>query len=105
MEPKIERSVTFDKLGPYQQPILAAVCKGLPGSAPDYAPMPNGNIALVVTWPGFEGRDDAERERLVSDTIVAAVRISPSDYISSIHCWTPREAEEIKAGESALERG
>ena len=87
----------FDKLGDYQQPMLDALSRALPGAAADYAPLPNGGILLLVTWPGFEGRDESARENLVRDSIMASLKIDSFKYISGIKCWTPSEADEIKA--------
>jgi hypothetical protein len=90
----------FDVLGTFQLPILDAIAKALPGADARYAPMPFGKVVLVVTYPGFENRDESQRKRLVRDSIIASLRINPSEYLSGIHCWTPTEESAIKnAGE------
>jgi hypothetical protein len=93
---------TFSKLGKYQELILDAISKALPGAAPDYAALPNGNVALIVIFTGFENRSEADREQLVRNSIIGSLQINPDDYISGFKCWTPREEAEIKkAGESS----
>lgn len=102
---RFERSVKVDKLGKMQQPILDAVSRALPGAAPAYAVLPFGNVALIVIWPGFENRDEPARENLVRDALLASLRINVSDYISGIHCWTPREADDIEnAGDGSMQQ-
>jgi hypothetical protein len=83
----------------YQQPILDAINKALPGAAAVYAPMPSGKVLLVVVYAGFETRNESEREELVRNSIIASLQINPQDYIAGFHCWTPREEREIKKAE------
>jgi hypothetical protein len=35
----------------------------------------------------------------VRDSIIASLRINPSEYPSGIHCWTPNEEAHIKKAE------
>jgi hypothetical protein len=94
-------SAKYAVLKQFQQPILDAVSKALPGAHAGYAPMPDGKVLLVVVYAGFETRSESEREQLVRDFIMAHVKINSQDYIAGIRCWTPREEREIKkAGES-----
>lgn len=93
---KFSSSQKYDILGRYQQQILDAISKALPGAAADYAPVPFGKVALIVTWPEFGSRDESARKTLVETAILASLRINPDDYLAGIHCWTPREAELIK---------
>jgi hypothetical protein len=86
---KFEKTARYDALGRYQQPILDAVSKSLPGAASHYAPLPQGKPALVVVWPGFENRNDGDRKRLVQDSILAALLMGLTDYVAGIHCFTP----------------
>ncbi len=88
---KFEATAKYDALGPYQQQILDAVSKSLPGAASHYAPLPQGKPALVVVWPGFENRDDGDRKRLVQDSILASLHIGLTDFVAGIHCFTPKE--------------
>lgn len=94
----------FGVLGKYQQPILDAISTALPGAAARYAPMPFGKVLLVVTYPGFENSDESVREHLVRNSIIASLRINPSEYLCGIHCWTPsEEAQANKSAEAAME--
>jgi hypothetical protein len=98
-------SAKYAVLGEYQQPILDAISKALPGAKAGYAPMPNGKVLLVVVYAGFETRNGSEREQLVRDFIIANLKINPQDCIAGIYCWTPREEREIKeAGEGSSEQ-
>jgi hypothetical protein len=95
-------SAKYDILGRYQQKILDAVSKALPGAAAAYAPLPFGKVALVVVFKDFENRSEADREQLVRNSIIGSLKINPDEYISGFRCWTPREESEIKkAGESS----
>lgn len=69
------------------------VSKALPGTAAHYAPHASGKPALVVVSPLFENRDKTEREGLVWNSLIAAVRVSPSQYLAEIQCFTPAEFE------------
>lgn len=94
-------NIKFKSLGALQQPILHSVTRGLPGTAAHYLPRPVDKAvlaALVVISPLFENRGKLERERLVRDSIIAALRVTPSQYLTEIQCFTPAEFEKITDG-------
>ena len=70
-------SARYTVLGQYQRPILDTISKALPRAAAGYAPMPNGRVLLVVVFPGFENRNESDREQLVRNSIIASLKINP----------------------------
>jgi hypothetical protein len=91
-------SVEIDSLGEWAEPIKEALKTALAGSKPSYAPLPMGGAALYVSWPGFDDRDQTEREEMVRSAIATLGDEAPK-RIKMIVALTPEEARGL--GESS----
>lgn len=91
------RNLTIDALCTFQQPILEAVTAKFSGASADYAPLPNGAVALVVVWDGFLLQDEEQRKNAVLHSIDNVGR-GASARISAIIAMTRDEMEKHERG-------
>jgi hypothetical protein len=92
----IEVSVEIDSLGEWAEPIKEAIKTALAGSKPSYAPLPMGGAALYVSWPGFDDRDQTERQEMVRSAVATLGDEAPN-RIKMIVALTPEEARGLGA--------
>src|ERR1700722_16122123 len=90
---KSEKTIKLDKLGTFERPILDAVKEKLRGSQPEYVPLPNDNVGLLVLWKDFYGHGVTERQEMVRAAIESLGR-GVARRISIILTLTPDEAAD-----------
>jgi len=84
------------RMGKVYDRVVRDLMRGLGGGAAAHiAPLPQGNVALFVFWPRFQGMSDEKRRAEIENALVASAQINPKEYFSGIHCYTPSEHEEL----------
>ena len=88
---KIDKAIKIRALGKWQQPILEAVKKGLPGSKVGYKVLPAGRAGLIVYWNGFDRHDIPDRQKTVRD-VMKTLGPDVAKLVPLIVALTPEEA-------------
>lgn len=86
---KFSATVKFDRLGKWQEPIVEAIHRAMPG-AKTYCALPQGNVGLWITSSAFENLQECQREERVRE-IISSLGRGVVDLLSSFHLYTPEE--------------